>query len=1025
MKQKILYGLMALALAPAAFSQSSATYENWGVVQCPPDIPPTIDASNFINHAQFIINFTNEVGLTPPITAKSFETSDTVNYTNDFGAVMSCNTGFDLENFSSQSGQSQWASAFYNNGTIDCGTNVTSLLDELEIGTLAGVISYVKATNIINPGTINMGYDSLLSLQAENIDLTRGTLAMENSGFNGGNGIVFFSGNFFDGYWGLGDPVTQRPLYYPGGIDPDFYYGSSPPTTQIHIVTNRDYSVTEQQLGGTNFVSYLVDVTDLSGCNRTVRAVFLSNTNTAIMGSVYLQTFYPDAMDPDWVELLSVITNTQGITTNYLYIEDSFLYYTNFQLYIDGFAGAGYNRPTYVPENYTFYEGGPLDLGTPATPTTIPPGTFSVGGNGNVTNQYSAYQALFQPGSVVLTDVTGQNVTNTPGRIELTANNYLTMTQAQISSVSYILLKATNHFGGSSGAQIAAPFADLYLRSTNGLLNITNVLVPSLPRPIGICDLFSARWTNIVAGVTNRFHVLFVDAQFAPASPLMVQTLNLTATNAVTHTNDDSIFISDVFNVTSNLLINTRRLTLTTNAPGAPAPVGTLNYLNPEILWPTSTPRLQYLTNYGVIQCPNFAVFGGSQTSPYSSPANSTNPYAAFVNTGAVTNFGSSIFASYFQNSGTFSASGGAIQLLQAQTAILTNGAFLAPGTPGTITIQSGSLLVSNHVLQAGAALTLFVTNYLDDGSLSNSVEVISNQNIWNAGNGMNLPILPPQASLLATTITNTAAPSVNTINQWAGKDYGCWPSGFANNAALGRLILDGKTTASQFTFLCTGPTNALYVDEIEFKDAAINYVSGSLPGTLDFIGVYLAPNFTIYYGDAIVNGHSIAELLNDGYGVADTNGGRFRWVSNYNTGFFSSTNVVYTDGSVHQLNRALVYSCDINSNGQPYPQTGGFNATCDGSILKPNPVLVLTPSTLVLTVGFTNHPAPSVVLSWNTLPLASNYLYSSTSLLQPGTNWQLITNFLSGATTNGWVTNRYPISANGARYYRVAVQSP
>ena len=89
---------------------------------------------------------------------------------------------------------------------------------------------------------------------------------------------------------------------------------------------------------------------------------------------------------------------------------------------------------------------------------------------------------------------------------------------------------------------------------------------------------------------------------------------------------------------------------------------------------------MQYLTNDGAIEAQNFTVFGGSQTSPYSGPASSTNPYAAFVNAGGVTNFGSSIFATYFQNSGTFFASGGAIQLLQAQTAILTNGAFLAPG---------------------------------------------------------------------------------------------------------------------------------------------------------------------------------------------------------------------------------------------------------------------------------------------------------------------------------------------------------
>jgi len=165
---------------------------------------------------------------------------------------------------------------------------------------------------------------------------------------------------------------------------------------------------------------------------------------------------------------------------------------------------------------------------------------------------------------------------------------------------------------------------------------------------------------------------------------------------------------------------------------------------------------LTYLTNHGGIRSADLAVFGGSQTSPYSGPDSSTNPYVAFVNTGGVTNYGSFIFATYFQNSGTFLANGGAIQLRQAQIANLTNGAFLAAGPAGTIYIQSGSLLVSNHVLQAGNTLTLDVTNYLDDGSLGTSVDFVTNKNTWNAGYGFNLLHLAPQASLLGTTVTNT-----------------------------------------------------------------------------------------------------------------------------------------------------------------------------------------------------------------------------------------------------------------------------
>src|ERR1017187_8135470 len=642
MKQKLLCGLMALVLGPAALGRTPAFYENYGVVQCPPEIPPTIDASNFINHAEFFVNFTNGNILTLPFTTPPYETTSTLNYTNDFGAVMSCNTGFRMETYSLQSGQRQRASSLYNNGTIDCGTLGTSnvifiggFLFNL-FGTGSGVKCLVNASNIYSPGTINIGFDSLLSLKGENIDLTGGTLAMENSVFNGINGLFLFNNVSFDGYWGLGLANTN---FYPNhAINPDIY-GSTQPFTQTHIVTNRAYQVLATQLGGPSFLSYLLDVTITNrteplGSNRTVRAVFLSNTNLAITTKVYLQTNYPFATDPDVVEFSSLITNYLGVTTNFLYLEDSFLTFTNFQLLQDGFAGVGINRPTFIPENYTISTFSPLFFGLPppATNTFIPLGTFTVGGDGMVTNQYTAYQAIFQPGSVVMGDVAGQNVTNEPGRIELTADNFLTLTQAQISSANYILLKATNHFGGSSGAQIAAPFVDLYLHSTNGLLSLTNVLVPELPRPIGICDLFSARWTNVANRVinsvtntvTNRFHVLFVDAQFAPTSPLQVQTLSLSTATTNVPPPDDSIFICDVFNVTSNLLIDTRRLTLTTNAAGSPSPAGVLNYLNPSILWPASTPRLHYLTNYGAIESQNLAVFGGSQTSAYSSPASST-----------------------------------------------------------------------------------------------------------------------------------------------------------------------------------------------------------------------------------------------------------------------------------------------------------------------------------------------------------------------------------------------------------------
>src|SRR5207249_3635692 len=123
-----------------------------------------------------------------------------------------------------------------------------------------------------------------------------------------------------------------------------------------------------------------------------------------------------------------------------------------------------------------------------------------------------------------------------------------------------------------------------------------------------------------------------------------------------------SLLISDILQVTRSLLLDANRITITTNDPGSPTASGGINVLNTGIVWPTSTPRLQYLTNNGFIQTLNTVFFGGSRSSPYYS-SNFNEPYYSFVNTGTVTNFASLIWATNFQNSGLFYASGGGIQL--------------------------------------------------------------------------------------------------------------------------------------------------------------------------------------------------------------------------------------------------------------------------------------------------------------------------------------------------------------------------
>ena len=910
MKCKLLFALAGLLSVCSSFGQAAGTYRNDGYIIVPPLIAPNIDATTFVNNGQFIINFTNQP--IPPIDtelgqqAEPFETQNTLNFTNLSGAFMSCNTGFRFS-YSPPDAPRRRASNFSNSGTINMATadttnyivvtpsfpylNTTQFL----FLSIAGGKGRVQATHIENPGVINLGFESVFSLQGSSIDLSYGTVAMEEQGFslNDATLDLILNGGIFDGYWGIGDVRTQPGLFYPNGISPAAFFEFDPPITPVHPVTDRNGALLEQQLVFTNSLKYLRDEIDITGTNRYVRCVFISNTNQNIQPNVY----FPGNADilgiPD---IVVEYTNLTGAASNALiYVFDYFGALTNFFLDIHGVAGG---RVTAIPDNYFVIKSPPLFVGTPEGATVIPPGTFNATAT---TNQWSAYEALLLPTSVVLTDIGGRNPTNVPGRIDIEADDYLDLSHAQITSLNHLLLKSTNNFVGSPDARISAPLVDVNLRTTNGLFEITNLLASTLARPEGTIKLYSARWTNetVIPGViviTNHYHVLFAQSEFSDTSPSRAQDFIVRTTGAG---NNDSIIIHDVLNITRSFLLDAVRITIATNTPGAQDKSGGIFLTDPGIVWAGAAPRLQYFTNNGFFQTFNAVYFGGTQTSPYSPPV--LVPYQTFVNTGTITNFGSQIQANFFQNSGIIHATGGSIDLF-SQTSILTNGYFLSPQS--RISVNATSLQISNYVLRAGGPITLAASYYLDDGTITAGCpELNTNKNFWSAS-GFNVTKLPAYSSLLSTTITNINPSNSRIVNTWAGADKGNSPSGFDNNAAIGRLILDGRDPGSTFAFNGTSGNNAMYVDYLEFDDFTTNNSSGV------WRQINIAPNMKIYFAQAYQQGVSIAEKLNG------ANGGRFVWVNNYNCGFFSSTNMVYPDGSTNRVNTALAASCNIDSDG-------------------------------------------------------------------------------------------------------------
>jgi|GEM_PF-605883 len=903
----LFLSFLLAALALPARAQPALFYENDGVVQAPPAIPPTVDAVNFVNKNFFSVTFTNldEDPVTFGFNATLFKPLDTLNFTNL--GYMAVDPGIDFRTVPSSVGPERMAANFYNSGSIYAGSETNFIL----VGALglsyAGLAQMrVEATNIINPGAIVLGYNGLCSFNGQSVDLSRGSLMMTNSGIGIFNTLSrvnifstsFFNGGVFDGYWGFGT----------NNFDLNAQFGFSPQSTPAHIVTTRNNTLLLQQLTlAANGLSYWDVTPNWLGTNSFLySAVFLNNTNSAYSAKVF---FEGGEIIVQWSPSSATVNPT------YLYVLDDFPLIVTNGFVTNGYAGVGISRPTIIPLNFDVFESAFsfFGIGLAATPNAIPGGFFPAG---TLTNLWAAYEALLPPGSILLSDTVGQDVTNIPGRIEVSASQSLNLTKARITSVNYLSFQATNHFLGSSNAQIVAPFADFNLRSTNGLLEITNLFNPYVAQPEGYVDLWSTCVTNVNNATTNTnvFHVLFVDAHLAPSFPVRSQSLYLTSTNVLG--GDDNLILHDAFHVTRNLRLDASRLTIATNAPGTSPAAGALYIDNSGIVWPNATPRLQYLTNFGAFAAHNAVFFGGSRSSPFYD-TNFNVPYVAFVNRGFITNNGSLIWSQDFENSGLIAAATGDVQVQQARNAILTNGFLFAVN--GNIALDSGYLFASNTLFQAGAGLSLSVTNALSDG-ISNLALIylantnyptnffnaqLTNANAWSAGDGgLSLLVKPEAGDLLATTIMDTASPNTSVPIVWAAADLGPTSAGFFNNAALGRLILDGADD-SVFAFTGAGAgSSAIYIDDLELT----NFTATASDAQGDFTGMSAA-NITVYFAQARANGVEIAEKLN-GRGA-----GHFVWVSTYNWGYFSSTNLLYPDGLLHRVNAALASSCDLVSN--------------------------------------------------------------------------------------------------------------
>ena len=1044
-----LCGLLGFASARPALAQcpppfQGPTYENDSDVfyTC----PPNIHATDFINNSVFMLSL-------PTFTL--YETWDTLNYTNN--GSMAADSGFQFDTQSSSTGWHSMAGNFFNPGTISCAslTGGTGLLGK------AGQF-IVNSTNILMPGTVVVGMGGgtgiaggLISFVGQNVDLSDSTLTLEGNGqIGGGAGSVQAIPNTatvnYAGFGGdtnkewnpfvdlttlsalpslvrmpaLAIPVWQYP--FGNGFPFPINFASPVPTTPYQVT-----SIPDDGSGNpsTNDIIY--------------RYVFVANSDPNVIANVYIDQNVADIPGTGAATVEFVGSYVDPVTgspaNNYMYVRDD---------YLKGVGNVGFVAG--IPANFTFTASG-VSL---ATAAPLPPNfAFQAFPNLAITNPYSFVDVECVPTTVLTNSITF-NTNNylavLPAKIVINASSSLDLSQARISGENYISVTSSNQLNGSVGAAISSAYSDINVGVTNGNLMATNLLEPSVPAWNGKIQAWSTRWINLITNsivvfsnsvpvstnsftVTNDFRVVIVANQAAPTTPSEVWNLGLRGTN--------SIVISDVYNILNSLYLNCVSLTLTTNGPDAASPYGELNlqsasFGNPLVnnVWSNSAPNLRYLTNDGAIFLSNIGDFGGPP------PVN----YFAMVNNGVIVDLGSQIWANDFESSGILYNSVGSFTL-HSFTTTLTGGnagGYLYAG--GDVSITTGSLLTSNLFLEADRSLTLTATNLLTDTGTNNG-------NIWlvgstSVGNGIKVPILPPGGgggygnSLLGTTIELFAPSNKTVVNVWPGRDYGVSTAGFSNNLAVGRLILDsfGRTNTTRFTFNGSGVSNAIYVDYLELLDGATNRDSAGNAGALN-----INTNLVIYYAQAVANGFSIARKLNH------KNNDHLRWVPTY-AGLFSSTNLVYPDGSTNTFNTALAQDTQIDSDGDGianafdptpfflqsmvnytwYPTNNPPNNTAINWYTVPlatnyvyySTNLVITSAMIDLNTYPTNNPINNIVISWETLSLATNYVYYSTN--SGGPFDQLLTNFISSQFSSP-LTNRVMVfdpMVDPGRYYQVAV---
>jgi hypothetical protein len=1014
----VLIPFSALALTLAAEAPGEFYVNRISVVN------QQVNARHFVNEGEFLS------GASQP-----WDSQNTVTFTNR--ALMLASPGFRFEHVDPTFGFRSPAEVFYNspNGEVlgqDSGFNIIignpdDTGGAIFLPSIIGSILKVNALNLTNRGVLKVGANGLIELFGQRVDLTAGALIVGDlndplSGGGGGSGFPLFNTNQFnpapgvyDLGWGISFSTNASAAGVIGGVNPTVVSTLIPSP----LVTNAF------GFGGCEGIIMLDDaqiwlreeVIDETNEVVQVIAVQTSDTNVLTFASFIPRTF-PNA-PPLGGFLTPAIEFRVGSTdfatlarvTNSLYVLDQLGTHTNRDLMLN------LQDATFRPGNFIVHRGPPELYDGEVGTTNIREDIFTFHLDPDVdylnaitTNEWSIYSAQIVSAPTRLPQIPGIAITNLGGRVEVTANE-LKLANTRIRGEGFVSLTASNITSGPN-VVVDVPRLTLDFGTRSNVFNLGDLTPDRVERFSGYIQAYSSIFTNgyerlatnvdpttmsnvITTNIVEvRFQLTIVDGRtLQTTEETVVQDLRLTAANGA-----GAIIFNESLSVTNYVDLRASHVTFAEGSRLYGARGVALSYTNLH--------NISHFTNFGTIQVNEFADLRRSLNAPYEQ----------FVNHGDILAYGAEIHANYFENTGTIASSNfftieGGTDCFGVPSLFTQSGV-----TPGNIDIRAntmridaglfftqGDIRLTGDVLKlssleafAGARLVLDVGQTITDTGVAEANDIT-------VFGGVEMSSRRPSGDLLGTTIRSSAGTLDFIDHIWAADDRGASASGFENNLALGRLVLEGELF-SVFQFLPSRPGAAMYIDVLEINGAQAENIAALTNG--------LILGMNVYYADVVSTNPAInAQSLDRVFGPnAPFN---LIWVPGF-AGPNSAVDVpLAINGPVGRMNRGLRESLTADTDGDgipngrdPYPMT----ASAAG---ESNDVLLLSP----------RRDAAGGTLSFDLVgPRSARYVVEyTTNLIAP--NWQVVPGSLTTDTTTGLNKFTDQLNKGSAQgYYRVRI---